>query len=96
MSTSYGRKEQGNDTRKKTVTFGDQDGERERVERKLEQDYLSGETNGEKRRRVQDQHPGQGSLSGESEIDEKVPDKRGPGEQSFVQGAQMDAKKART
>ena len=96
MSTSYGRKEQGNDTRKKTVTFGDQDGERERIERKLEQDYLSGEGNGEKRRRVQDQHPGQGSLSGESEIDEKVPDKRGPGEQSFVQGAQMDAKKART
>ena len=76
MNTSYGRKEQGNDTRKKTVTFEDQDGEGEKVERKLEQDCLSGETNGEKGRRVRDQHPGQGSMSGESEIDEKVPDKR--------------------
>ena len=37
---------------------------------------MSGETNGEKGRRVQDQHPGQVSLSGESDIDEKVPDKR--------------------
>ena len=35
-------------------------------------DCLSGETNGEKSRRVQDQHPGQGSLSGESDVDEKV------------------------
>ena len=48
VSTSYGRKEQGNDTRMKTVTFEDQDGEGEKVERKLEQDFLSGETNGEK------------------------------------------------
>ena len=37
------------------------------------QDCLSGETNGEKNRRVQDQQPGQGSLSGESDVDEKVP-----------------------
>ena len=44
------------------------------VEQKLVQDCLSGETNGEKSRRVQDQHQGQGSLPGESEIDEKVPD----------------------
>ena len=43
MSTSYGRKEQGNDTRTKTVTFEDQDGEGEKVERKLEQDILEGE-----------------------------------------------------
>ena len=37
------------------------------------QDCLSEETNGEKSRRFQDQHPGQGSLSVESKIDEKVP-----------------------
>ena len=72
VSFSYGRKEQGNDTRTKTVTFEDQDGEGENVERELEQDYLSGETNGKLNRRVRDQHPGQGSMSGESEIDEKV------------------------
>ena len=75
-STSYGRKEQGNDTRKKTFTFEDQDSDSEKVEQKLVQDCLSGETNGEKSRRVQDQHPGQGSLSGESEIDEKVTDEK--------------------
>ena len=38
INTSYGRREQGNDTRKKTVTFEDHDGENEKVERKLEQD----------------------------------------------------------
>ena len=75
-STSYGRKEQGNDTQKKTVTFVEQDKEGEKVERKLEQDCLSGETNGEKSRRVQDQHSGQGSLSGESDVDEKVSDEK--------------------
>ena len=73
-STSYGRKERGNDTPKKTVTFEDQDRDSEKVERKLVQDCLSGETNGEKSR--QDQHPGQGSLSGEPEIEEKVPDEK--------------------
>ena len=76
VSTSYGWKEQGNDTRAKTVTFEDQDGEGEKVERELEQDYLSGETNGKINRRVQDQHPEQGSMSGESEMDEKVHDKK--------------------
>ena len=35
------------------------------------QDCLSGETNGEKNRRVQDQQPVQGSLSGDSDVDEK-------------------------
>ena len=76
-STSYRRKGQGNDTqKKKTVTFVDQDKEGEKVERNLVQDCLSGETNGEKSRRVQDQHPGQGSLSGESDVDEKVPDEK--------------------
>ena len=75
-STSYGRKEQGNDTQKKTVTFVDQDKEGEKVERNLVQDCLSGETNGEKSRRIQDQHTGQGSLSGESDVDEKVPDEK--------------------
>ena len=48
-STSYRRKEQGNDTqKKKTVTFVDQDKEGEKVERNLVQDCLSGETNSEK------------------------------------------------
>ena len=75
-STSYGRKEQGNDTQKKTVTFVDQDKEGEKVERNLVQDCLSRGTNGEKNRRVQDQHQGQGSLSGESDLDEKIPDEK--------------------
>ena len=35
---------------------------------------MSGETNGEERRRVQDQNPGQESLSGESDLEEKIPD----------------------
>ena len=73
-STSYKRKEQGNDTQKKTVTFEDQDKEGEKVERNLGQNCLSGETNSETSRRVQDQHLGQESLSGESDVDEKVPD----------------------
>ena len=75
-STSYGRKEQGNDTQKKTVTFVDQDKEGEKVERNLVQDCSSGETNVEKSRRVQGHNPGQGSLSGESDDDEKVPDEK--------------------
>ena len=57
-STSYGRKEQGSNRRRKTVTFVDQDKEGEKVERNLVQDCLSGETNDEKSQRVQDQHPG--------------------------------------
>ena len=73
-STSYGRKEQGSNTRRKTVTFVDQDKEGEMVERNLLQDCLSGETNDEKSQRVQDLHPGQGSLSGESDVDEEIPD----------------------
>ena len=75
-STSYGLKEQGNDTQKKTVTFVDQDKEVEKVDRNLVQDCLSGETNGEKNRQVQDQQLGQGSLSGESDVDEKLPDEK--------------------
>ena len=47
-STSYGRKEQGSSTRRKTVTFVDQDKEGEKVEKNLLQDCLSGETNDEK------------------------------------------------
>ena len=54
----------------------DQDKEGEKVERNLVQYCLSGETNDEKSQRVQDQHPGQGSLSGDSEIDESVPDEK--------------------
>ena len=74
-STSYGRKEQGSSKRRKTVTFVDQDKEGEKVEQNLLQDCLSGETNDEKNQRAQDQHPGQESLSGESEIDEKFPNR---------------------
>ena len=86
-STSYGRKKRGNDTqKKKTVTFVDQDKESEKVERNLVQDCLSGETNGEKSRRVQDQHPGQGSLSGESDVDEKVPDEKQDLENKVLSG----------
>ena len=48
--TSYKRKEQGNDTQKKTVTFEDQDKESEKVERNPGQNCLSGETNSEKSR----------------------------------------------
>ena len=59
-STSFGRKEQVSNTRRKTVTFVDQDKEGEKIERNLVQDCLSGETNNEKSQRVQDQHPGQG------------------------------------
>ena len=73
-SFSYRRKEQRSNTRWKTVTFVDQDKEGEKVERILVQDCLSGDTNGEKSQRVQDQHPGQGSLSGEPDVDEEVPD----------------------
>ena len=73
-STSYGRKEQGSNTRRKTVTFVDQDKEGEKVERNLVEDCLSGETNDEKSQRVEDQKPGQRSLSGESDVDEEVPD----------------------
>ena len=85
-STSYDRKEQGNDTQKKTVTFEDQDKESEKVERNLAQDCLSGETNGDESRRVQDQHPGQGSLSGESDEDEKVPDEKQDLEKKVLSG----------
>ena len=85
-STYYGRKEQGNDTHKKTVTFVDQDKEREKVERNQVQNCLSGETNGEKSRRVHDQHPGQGNLSGESEVDEKVPDEKQDLENKVLSG----------
>ena len=75
-STSYGRKEQGSSTRRKTVTFVDQDKESEKVEQNLLQDCLYEETNDERSQRLQNQHPGQESLSGESEIDEKVPDEK--------------------
>ena len=50
------------------------------------QDCLSGETKGEKSRRVQDQHPGQGSLSGESDVDEKVPDEKQDLENKVLSG----------
>ena len=83
---SYGRKKQGNDTQKKTVSFEDQDKEGEKVEPNLVQDCLSGETKGEKSRRVQDQHPGQGSLSGESDVDEKVPDEKQDLENKVLSG----------
>ena len=84
--TSYSRKEQRNEKQKKTVTYVDQDKEVEKVERNLVQDCLSGETNGEKSRRVQDQHQGQGSLSGESDVDEKVPDEKQDLENKILSG----------
>ena len=48
--------------------------EGEEADRNLEQGNLSGETNGEERGQVQDEHQGQESLSGESDVEEKVPD----------------------
>ena len=85
-STSYGRKEQGSSTRRKTVTFADQDKKGEMVEQNLLQDLLSGETNDEKSQRAQDQHTGQESLSGESEIDEKIPDEKQDLENKVLSG----------
>ena len=85
-STSYGQKEQGGSKRKKIVTFVDQDKEGEKVEQNLLQDYLSGETNDEKNQRSQDQHPGIESLSGESEIDEKIPDEKQDLENKVLSG----------
>ena len=85
-STSYGRKEQGSSTRRKTVTFVDQDKEGEKVEKNLLQDCLSGEMNDEKSQRAQDQYPGQESLSGESEIDEKIPDEKQDLENKVLSG----------
>ena len=61
-------------TEKKTVTFEDQDQWGEEIERNLEQDYLSRETIDEESRRFQDQNQGQESLSGESDVEQKVPD----------------------
>ena len=84
--TSYGQKEEGSSKRKKTVTFVDQDKEGEKVEQNLLQDYLSGETNDEKNQRSQDQHPGQENLSGESEIDEKIPDEKQDLENKVLSG----------
>ena len=85
-STSYGQREQGSSKRKKTVTFVDQDKEGKKVEQNLLQDYLSGETNDEKNQRSQDQHPGQENLSGESEIDEKIPDEKQDLENKVLSG----------
>ena len=85
-STSYGQKKQGGSKRKKTVTFVDQDKEGEKVEQNLLHNYLSGETNDEKNQRSQDQHPGQENLSGESEIDEKIPDEKQDLENKVLSG----------
>ena len=86
-STSYGPKEQGSSTRRKTVTFVNQDKKGEKVEQNLLQDCLSGETNDEKNQRAQDQHPGQESLSGESDIDEEIPDEKQDLETRFCPGS---------
>ena len=64
-STSYGQKGRESGKQKKTVTFVDREKEGEEVEQNLLQDYLSGEKDEEKNQRSQDQHPGQGNLSGE-------------------------------
>ena len=47
---------------------------------------MFGETNSEKRRLVQNQHPGPGSLSGESDVDEKVPDEKQDLENKVLSG----------
>ena len=47
--------------------------------------YLSGETDDEKNQ-DQDQHPGQENLSGESEIDEKIPDEKQDLENKVLSG----------
>ena len=47
---------------------------------------MSGETNGEESRRVQDQNPGQESLSGESDVAEKVPDEEQDLEDKILSG----------
>ena len=85
-STSYGQKEQGSSKRKKIVTFVDRDKEGEEVGQNLLQDYLSGEKDDGRNQRSQDQHPGQENLSGESEIDEKVPDKKQDLENKVLSG----------
>ena len=64
----------------------DQDKEIEKVEQNLVQGFLSGETNGEKSRRVQDQHPGQGNSSGESDVDKKVLDEKQDLENKVLSG----------
>ena len=64
----------------------DQDKEGEKVEQNLVQDCLSGEMNDEKSQRVQDQHPGKGSLSGESDVDEKVSDEKQDLENKVLSG----------
>ena len=84
--TSYKRKEQGNGTQKKTVTFENQNQRGKEVEQNLGQENLSGETSGEESRRVQDQHPGQESLSGESDVDEKNSDEEQDLEDKILSG----------
>ena len=88
-STSYKRKEQGNDIKKETVTFDDLQKEGEEVIRNLEQGNLSGETDGEAGGQVQHQQPGQESLSGESDVEEKVPDEEQDQQNKIVSGEFM-------
>ena len=57
------------------------------MERNPRQENLSGETKSEKSRQVQDQLPGQGSLSGESDVDEKAPDQKQDLENKFFPGS---------
>ena len=85
-STSYKRKEQVRGTQKKTVTFEDHDQLGEEVERNLDQDYLSGETNGEESRRFQDQNQGLESLSGESDVAGKLSDEEQDLEDKILSG----------
>ena len=64
----------------------DQDKEGKKVEQNLQHNYLSGETNDEKNQRSQDQHPGQENLSGEFEIDERIPDEKQDLENKVLSG----------
>ena len=59
-------------TRKKTVTFEDQDQKDEEVEQNLGQESLSGEKVVDEHRRNYQQDPGQENLSGESGVEENV------------------------
>ena len=65
----------------------DRDKEGEVVKQNLLQDYLSGEKDKEKNQRSQDQHPGQVNWSGESEIDEEIPDERQDPENKVYPGS---------
>ena len=62
-------------TKRKTVTFEDQDQKCEEVEQNLGQESLSGEKDVDGNRQVYRQDPGQESVSRESGVEENVQNK---------------------